>query len=65
MGSIKEGNDLKKTGMATAPDYVCIRFSRAPESLIEEPEICENCAHWSGGVCGRDTGDGSGEGGSE
>lgn len=38
-------------GKPTAPDYVCPRFDRAPFSLIEEPEICENCALYEDGLC--------------
>ena len=32
-------------------DSVCIRFQRAPDSLIEEPEVCELCLFWRDGLC--------------
>lgn len=35
------------------PDYVCREFDRSPVSLIEEPECCENCAHYADGLCRR------------
>ena len=35
----------------TAPDHVCPRFERSPLSLIEEPEICENCGRYQDGFC--------------
>ena len=44
----------EKRGIPTAPDHVCIRFRRAPDSLIEEPEVCECCASWQDGLCLRD-----------
>ena len=36
---------------AAAPDSVCRLFDRAPDSLIEEPEVCELCANWRDGFC--------------
>ena len=29
------------------PQSVCARFERADWSLIEEPEVCENCARFN------------------
>lgn len=34
-----------------APDYVCPDFDRVPDSLIEEPEICEFCVRFDNGAC--------------
>ena len=34
-----------------SPDSVCRDFDRAAESLIEEPEVCENCRHYDAGQC--------------
>lgn len=34
-----------------SPDYVCPRFDRAPDSLIEEPEVCELCLWYDDGLC--------------
>lgn len=34
-----------------APDHVCRCFDRVPESLIEEPEVCEFCRSYAGGFC--------------
>ena len=34
-----------------APDYICPRFDRVPDSLIEEPEVCEFCRSYDGGFC--------------
>ena len=34
-----------------SPDSVCRDFDRAPWSLIEEPEICENCLYYDDGQC--------------
>lgn len=45
---------MKKTeGIPCRPDYNCIRFERAPYSLIEEPEVCEWCIHYDddAGLC--------------
>ena len=41
-------------GTPVSPDYICRYFDRAPVSLIEEPEICENCALYDGGLCRRE-----------
>lgn len=38
-------------GIPREPEHVCIRFRRSPVSLIEEPEVCENCADWEEGFC--------------
>ena len=38
-------------GVPTSPDHVCIRFCRSSVSLIEEPEVCENCEYWLDGSC--------------
>ena len=35
---------MKKT---VDPQSVCARFERADWSLIEEPEVCENCARFN------------------
>ena len=32
-------------------DDICPRFVRVPESLIEEPEVCEWCQFYRGGLC--------------
>lgn len=34
-----------------APDHVCRYFDRVPESLIEEPEVCEFCRSYTDGFC--------------
>ncbi len=41
----------RASGTPMPAEYVCIRFRRAPESLIEEPEVCENCVRWRDGFC--------------
>ena len=33
------------------PESVCPRFDRASTSLIEEPEVCENCSQYDEGFC--------------
>ena len=45
---------MSKPGTPVSPDYVCPRFDRSSASLIEEPEVCENCAHYSEGLCLRE-----------
>lgn len=42
--------------MPTAPDYVCPHFVRSVFSLIEEPEVCENCGSYENGFCLRKEG---------
>ena len=32
-------------------EYVCRHFIRIPESLIEEPEVCEWCEFYDKGYC--------------
>ena len=32
-------------------DSVCLRFDRAPDSLMEEPEVCELCRRYEDGFC--------------
>ena len=34
-----------------SPDNVCPAFDRAPDSLIEEPEVCELCGFYDDGFC--------------
>ena len=34
-----------------SPDHVCRHFDRIPESLIEEPEVCEWCSYYCDGAC--------------
>lgn len=34
-----------------SPDYICPRFRRVPDSLIEEPEVCEFCESYEDGLC--------------
>ncbi len=45
---------MSAQGSPVAPDHVCIRFQRSPVSLIEEPEVCENCALYDDGLCRRE-----------
>jgi len=37
----------------TSPDSVCRDYDRTDSSLIEEPEICENCRYFkeAGELC--------------
>ena len=42
-------------GVPVDPGHVCIAFRRVPESLIEEPEVCEFCEDWQDGFCVRET----------
>ena len=44
---------MSEAGTPVSPEYVCPRFDRSPSSLIEEPEICENCASYEDGLCHR------------
>ncbi|MBR2831962.1 MAG: hypothetical protein IKE57_03430 [Oscillospiraceae bacterium] len=43
-------NDTK-AGRSVAPDDICQKFVRIPESLIEEPEVCEWCEYYRDGLC--------------
>ena len=43
--------DERLAGAPVEPNYVCPHFQRAPESLIEEPEVCENCGSYEDGFC--------------
>ena len=38
-------------GRIVAADDVCRKFVRIPESLIEEPEVCEWCEYYRDGLC--------------
>ncbi len=38
-----------KTPVST--EYVCRDFDRVPDSLIEEPEVCEFCSYYDNGYC--------------
>lgn len=40
-----------KSGRPVAADDICPRFIRIPESLIEEPEVCEWCEYYHDGLC--------------
>ena len=40
-------------GIKVDEDSVCRHFERIPESLIEEPEVCEWCEYFEGGFCFR------------
>ena len=42
---------MPESRIAVSADHVCPRFDRAPYSLIEEPEVCENCARYEDGYC--------------
>lgn len=33
------------------PESICRHFIRIPESLIEEPEVCEWCEYFDEGYC--------------
>ena len=48
---IEGGYAMNVQPRPTAPDHVCPRFERSPLSLIEEPEICENCGRYQDGFC--------------
>ncbi len=36
---------------SVSPDNVCPDFDRAPDSLMEEPEVCELCGYYDDGCC--------------
>lgn len=47
--------DTAKTGpgVPVEEDGVCRFFERIPQSLIEEPEVCEWCEYYENGKCYR------------
>lgn len=46
--------DIKSQGRPVAEDHNCCYFLRIPESLIEEPEVCEWCEFYRSGLCIRE-----------
>lgn len=38
-------------GKPVDAESVCRHFERIPQSLIEEPEVCEWCEYYSDGLC--------------
>lgn len=49
-------NDSKSApqGRKTDAEGVCRHFERIPQSLIEEPEVCEWCEYYRDGMCFRE-----------
>ena len=45
------GAEPETIGRETDSENVCRFFERADHSLIEEPEICENCRYITGTLC--------------
>ena len=43
----------KSAGRPVDENDVCRHFERIPQSLIEEPEVCEWCEHYNSGLCFR------------
>ena len=43
--------EQEQKGRPVSPEDICRKFIRIPESLIEEPEVCEWCAFYRGGFC--------------
>jgi hypothetical protein len=43
--------DREQPAKAVSPDDICPKFIRIPESLIEEPEVCEWCQFYRSGYC--------------
>jgi hypothetical protein len=41
----------KNEGRKVDCESVCAHFIRIPESLIEEPEVCEWCEFYDEGLC--------------
>lgn len=41
----------QKEGRPVDEESVCRYFERIPQSLIEEPEVCEWCEHYENGLC--------------
>lgn len=41
----------KGEGRSVDSESVCRYFERIPQSLIEEPEVCEWCEHYENGLC--------------
>ena len=41
----------KTNGRIVDPEGVCRFFERIPQSLIEEPEVCEWCEFFENGCC--------------
>ena len=38
-------------GRSVDEESVCRYFERIPQSLIEEPEVCQRCEHYENGLC--------------
>ncbi len=53
MNRVNGGENMNdtKAGRSVAPDDICQKFVRIPESLIEEPEVCEWCEYYRDGLC--------------
>lgn len=41
----------RSAGRPVDGESVCRCFERIPQSLIEEPEVCEWCEHYENGLC--------------
>lgn len=38
-------------GVPVDEEFNCYNFIRIPESLIEEPDVCEWCEYYENGLC--------------